>query len=256
MAFIVKKKISGKEYYYLQKSIREGDKVKSKVVAYLGKDLQEAEKKAEQIKMQESPKQIEKKQETINEPTEITIEELANFCKRKGFIYPSGEIYGGLGGFWDFGHLGSELVNNLKKAWHNYHIQQRDDIVAIDGSIITNPKVWEASGHVSGFVDIAVECKKCHHKSKVDKHELDTAKCDKCGSEYENKGEFNPMFTTQIGPIKEDSTKAYLRPETAQLIFTNFKLVQENARLQLPFGIAQIGKAFRNEISQIGRAHV
>ena len=249
MAFIVKKKISGKEYYYLQKSIREGDKVKSKVVAYLGKDLQEAEKKAEQIKMQESPKQIEKKQETINEPTEITIEELANFCKRKGFIYPSGEIYGGLGGFWDFGHLGSELVNHLKKAWHNYHIQQRDDIVAIDGSIITNPKVWEASGHVSGFVDIAVECKKCHHKSKVDKHELDTAKCDKCGSEYENKGEFNPMFTTQIGPIKEDSTKAYLRPETAQLIFTNFKLVQENARLQLPFGIAQIGKAFRNEIS-------
>ena len=250
MAFIVKKKISGKEYYYLQKSIREGKKVKSKVVAYLGKDLEEAKKKAEQIKMQDQkPSQPEKKQETFNESIKITIEELSNFCKRKGFVYQSGEIYGGLGGFWDFGHLGSELVNNLKKEWHSYHVQQRDDIVAIDGSIITNPKVWEASGHISSFVDIAVECKKCHYKSKIDKHEIATAKCDKCQGEYENKGEFNPMFTTQVGPIKEDSIKAYLRPETAQLIFANFKLVQENARLQLPFGIAQIGKAFRNEIS-------
>ena len=250
MAFIVKKKISGKEYYYLQKSIREGKKVKSKVVAYLGKDLEEAKKKAEQIKMQDQkPSQTEEKQETFNESIKITIEELSNFCKRKGFVYQSGEIYGGLGGFWDFGHLGSELVNNLKKEWHSYHVQQRNDIVAIDGSIITNPKVWEASGHISSFVDIAVECKKCHYKSKIDKHEITTAKCDKCQGEYENKGEFNPMFTTQVGPIKEDSIKAYLRPETAQLIFANFKLVQENARLQLPFGIAQIGKAFRNEIS-------
>jgi len=248
MAFIVKKKISGKEYYYLQKSIREGKMVKSKVVAYLGKDLEEAKRKAEEIKMESNPKPTEEKSE-ISEPTKITIEELANFCKRKGFVYPSGDIYGGLGGFWDYGHLGSELVSNLKKEWHKYHIQQRDDIVAINGAIITNPKVWEASGHVASFVDIAVECKKCHHKSKVDKHELESAKCDKCGGDFENKGEFNPMFTTYVGPIKKDSTLAYLRPETAQLIFTNFKLVQENARLQLPFGIAQIGKAFRNEIS-------
>lgn len=248
MSFIVKKKISGKEYYYLQKSIREGDKIKSKSVSYLGKNLEEAKMKAEKIK------ELEKNNLPLNNintktTTKITIEELANFCKRKGFVYPSGEIYGGLGGFWDFGHLGSELINNIKEQWKIYHIQKRDDIVLVDGSIITNPKVWEASGHVSSFIDIAVECKKCKHKTKIDKHELKTAKCDKCGSEYENKGEFNPMFTTQIGPIKEESTKAYLRPETAQLIFANFKFIQENARLQLPFGIAQIGKAFRNEIS-------
>jgi len=250
MAFIVKKKISGKEYYYLQKSVRKGNKVTSKTIAYLGKDLKEAEKKAEQIKNQGTNQSREKSPLSILSDTKkITIEELANFCKRKGFVYPSGEIYGGLGGFWDFGHLGVELINNLKKEWWNYHVRQREDIVGIDGSIITNPKVWKASGHVSSFVDIAVVCKKCGNKTKIDKHELKTAKCDKCKGEYENKGEFNPMFTTQVGPIKEDSTLAYLRPETAQLIFANFKLVQENARMQLPFGIAQIGKAFRNEIS-------
>ncbi len=250
MAFITKKKIAGKEYYYLQKSIREGNKVKSKMVAYLGKDLKEAEKKAEQIKNQiTNETKPTPKQKSKLEHKQITIEELAMFCKRKGFVYPSGEIYGGLGGFWDFGHLGTELKNNIKRQWWIYHVQTREDIVGIDGSIITNPKVWEASGHVSSFVDIAVVCKKCGYKTKIDKHELKTAKCDKCKGEYENKGEFNPMFTTQIGPIKEDSQTAYLRPETAQLIFANFKLVQENARLQLPFGIAQTGKAFRNEIS-------
>jgi len=252
MAFITKKKISGKEYYYLQKSIREGNKVKSKMVAYLGKDLKEAEKKAEQIKNQlDKPKEIKpaSKQKSKPEHKEITIEELAMFCKRKGFVYPSGEIYGGLAGFWDFGHLGVELNNNIKNQWWNYHVRQRNDIVGIDGSIITNPKIWEASGHVSSFMEIAVTCKKCKYKTKVDKHELKDAKCDKCGSDYENKGEFNPMFTTDIGPIKEESVESYLRPETAQLIFSNFKYIQENARLQLPFGIAQIGKAFRNELS-------
>jgi len=245
--FIVKKKISGKEYYYLQKSVRDGDKVKSKMVAYLGKNLKDAERKAEEIKNQDG-----KSSEMIVSKLEqksITIEEMANFCKRKGFVYPSGEIYGGLGGFWDFGHLGVEFKNNLKREWWNFHVREREDMVGIDGAIITNPKVWEASGHVSSFVDIAVVCKKCGYKTKIDKHELKTAKCDKCKGEYENKGKFNPMFTTQIGPIKEDSSLAYLRPETAQLIFSNFKLVQENARLQLPFGIAQVGKAFRNELS-------
>ncbi len=242
MSFIVKKNISGKDYYYLQKSVRENGKIKSKTVSYLGKNFEEAKVKAEEIKMNE-------KTYVEIEPTKITIEELANFCKRKGFIYPSGEIYGGLGGFWDFGHLGTELVNNIKKQWQIYHIQKREDMVLIDGAVITNPKVWEASGHVSSFIDIAVECKKCKYKSKIDKHELKTARCEKCNSEYESKGEFNPMFTTQIGPIKDNSTTAYLRPETAQLIFADFKLIQENARLQLPFGIAQIGKSFRNEIS-------
>ena len=249
MAFIVKKKISGKEYYYLQKSVREGNKVKSKVVAYLGKDFDIAKKKAEEIRGQIESGSTSRKITSKLEHKQITIEELANFCKRKGFVYPSGEIYGGLGGFWDFGHLGVELKNNIKKQWWKFHVLEREDIVGIDGAIITNPKVWEASEHVSSFVDIAVVCKKCGYKTKIDKHELKTAKCDKCKGEYENKGEFSPMFTTQVGPIKEDSTLAYLRPETAQLIFSNFKLVQENARLQLPFGIAQIGKSFRNEIS-------
>jgi glycyl-tRNA synthetase len=128
-------------------------------------------------------------------------------------------------------------------------VQQRDDVVGMDGSIITNPKVWEASGHVASFVDVAVVCKKCGYKTKVDKHELKNAKCDKCQGSYENLGEFNPMFTTQVGPVVKDSVKAYLRPETAQSIFANFKLVYEHSRLRLPCGIAQVGKAFRNEIA-------
>lgn len=175
----------------------------------------------------------------------IGIEELATFCRKKGFVYPSGEIYGGLGGFWDYGHLGVELVNNLKKEWWKFHVHQREDIEGIDGSIITNPKVWKASGHVGSFIDIIVKDKKTGKKSKIDAHEIEEVK--KSGK-YEIEGEFNPMFTTKVGPSGE-GVEAYLRPETAQLIFSNFKFVQENARLKLPFGIAQIGKAFRNEIS-------
>jgi len=179
----------------------------------------------------------------------ISIQDMTIFCKKKGFVYPNSEIYGGIAGFWDFGSLGTELKNNIKNEWWRYHVQSREDIVGIDGSIITHPKVWEASGHVSSFVDTAVVCRKCGNKSKLDKHELGKVKCEKCGGEFENKGEFNPMFTTQVGPIKGDSVKTYLRPETAQLMFIDFKFVIENARLKLPFGIAQIGKAFRNEIS-------
>lgn len=177
------------------------------------------------------------------------MEDLANFCKQKGFIYPSGEIYGSLAGFWDYGHLGAELRKNIKDSWWQHFIRSREDITGIDGSIITNPKVWEASGHVENFVDIAVVCKKCKNKFKVDESELKDAVCDKCGGEVESKGKFVPMFTTQVGPIETESLKSYLRPETAQLIFTNFRAVQENARMKLPFGIAQIGKAFRNEIA-------
>jgi glycyl-tRNA synthetase len=251
--YIVKKKIKGKEYYYLNRAVREGGKVKSKNVAYLGKDRKEAEKKAREIieskKEPASDKKIEKKKVSKNIKKELSIEDLAVFCKKKGFVYASGEIYGGLGGFWDFGHLGVEMKNNLKNEWWKFHVQQREDMVGIDGSIITNPKVWEASGHVKSFIDVAVICKECGFKGKVDKHELKNAVCEKCGGEYESKGEFNPMFTTQVGPVKENSVVSYLRPETAQLMFTNFKLVQENARMQLPFGIAQVGKAFRNEIS-------
>lgn len=180
---------------------------------------------------------------------QLTIEEMSNFCKRIGLVFPSGELYGGLAGFWDYGSIGVELKNNLKSSWWKYHVHARDDIVGMDGAIITHPNVWKASGHVDSFVDIAVECKNCKNKSKVDKHELESARCEKCGGEFENKGEFNPMFTTQVGPIKDSSMLAYLRPETAQLIFANFKQLNDTNRLKLPFGVAQIGKSYRNEIA-------
>ncbi len=256
--FIVKKKVAGKDYYYLQKSTRKGDKIISECIAYLGKDKAEAEKKAQEIKskiekgeninLEEQEKikieQSEEKEESIK----ISIDELATFCKRKGFVYPSGEIYGGLAGFWDFGHLGVELKNNIKKQWWNFHVYQRDDIIGIDGSIITNPKTWKASGHVDSFTDVYVKCKKCKKPSKIDKKDIGKVNCD-CGGEYEIIGDFNLMFKTNIGPLENENSLAYLRPETAQLIFADFKLVQENARMKLPFGIAQVGKSFRNEIS-------
>ena len=192
---------------------------------------------------------VKEKAEKENAEMGVDIDSLAVFCKRKGFVYPSGEIYGGLAGFWDYGPYGVEYVGNLKREWWKFHVQKREDMVGIDGSIVTNPKVWKASGHVDSFVDVAVLCKKCGYKGKVDKHEAHKAICPKCKNKLENKGEFNPMFLTQVGPVKEDSVTAYLRPETAQLMFADFKAIQENARMKLPFGIAQIGKAFRNEIS-------
>ena len=176
----------------------------------------------------------------------LSIEEMAIFCKKKGLVYPSGEIYGGLAGFFDFGPNCVEIRNNIKKEWWEFHVQEREDIVGIDGSIITNPKVWEASGHVKNFTDVYVKCKKCKKPNKIDKSEIGKVRCE-CGGEYEVIGDLNLMFKTNIGTV-EGST-AYLRPETAQLIFANFKLVSESSRMKLPFGIAQIGKAFRNEIS-------
>lgn len=255
MAFIVRKNINGRDYYYLNENKRVDGKVKTKTLAYLGKNKREAEKRAKEVldKREEDEKQkskskiIEESRDEQKHPsTAISIEELAAFCKRKGFVYPSAEIYGGLAGFWDFGHLGVELKNNIKKEWWKFHVLQREDIVGIDGSIITNPKVWEASGHVDSFVDVAVVDKKTKEKFKVDKFEAEKYKND---PRFEVEGEFNPMFTTNVGPVVSDSIKSYLRPETAQLIFTNFKAVYENARLKLPCGIAQIGKAFRNEIA-------
>ena len=263
MAFIVKKNIHGKEYFYLNENKRVEGKVKTKTLAYLGKSKKEAEKRAKEIiknlengkrPMQEKEKIKNKKQdikkeklsETKMEIQKISIEELTTFCKRKGFVYQSGELYGGFAGFWDFGHLGVEMKNNIKKLWWQFHVTEREDIVGIDGSIITNPQVWVASGHVSSFVDVAIVNKKTKEKLKIDKFEAENYKDN---PDFEIKGEFNPMFTTQVGPVEGDSIKSYLRPETAQLIFTNFKYVYDNARLKLPFGIAQIGKAFRNEIA-------
>lgn len=253
MAFIVKKKIHDKEYYYLNENKRVDGKVKTKTLAYLGKNKKEAERKAKEILAnkkkqpdQKILKALELEEKPAEKPTEISIEELAAFCKRKGFVYQSGEIYGGFAGFWDFGHLGTELKNNIKKEWWKFHVLQREDIVGIDGSIITHPKIWEASGHINSFIDTLVVDKKTKEKFKVDRFEAEKYREDQ---RFEVKGEFSPMFTINVGPIISDSIKSYLRPETAQLIFSNFKAVYENARLKLPCGIAQIGKAFRNEIA-------
>jgi len=247
MAFIVKKNINGNEYYYLNENKRVDGKVKTKTLAYLGKNKKQAEKKAKEIikKMNSGDKKEIRKLKS----KDISINDLAGFCKRKGFIYPSAEIYGGFAGFFDYGYLGVELKNNLKKDWWNFHVRQREDVVGIDGSVITNPKVWEASGHVEGFNvnDILVKCMKCKKESKVDRFEIKKVKCEFCGGDIDwNKAKaVEQMFKLNVGI----DGYAYLRPETAQLIFVNFKSVQENARMKLPFGIAQIGKSFRNEIA-------
>jgi glycyl-tRNA synthetase len=251
MAFIVKKKVHGKEYYYLNETKRENGKVKSKCLAYFGKDKKEAEKKAKEIlskrdKGKGSEEPIHKKKTLKLISKKISIEDLAIFCKRRGFVYSSGEVYGGFAGFWDFGHLGTELKNNIKKEWWGDHVYQREDMIGIDGAIITHPKVWKASGHVDSFSDVFVVCKKCKKPSKVDRVELGKVKCE-CGGEYdvESAKDFKLMFEIDVG----QGVKSYLRPETAQLMFTNFKFIYDNARMKLPFGIAQIGKAFRNEIA-------
>ncbi len=213
--------------------------------------------------MAEKPK--EQSKETI-----FGVEDMTTFCKKKGFVYPSAEIYGGYGGFWDFGHLGVELNNNIKNEFWKRFVHSREDVVGIDGTIITNPIVWKASGHVDCFADILLECSKCHEKVRGDhlieqrlkisadgmkveeineKVKENGIKCPKCGGELLSGKQFNLMLSTNVGPSESSASVAYLRPETAQLIFTNFKLVQENARMKLPFGICQIGKAFRNEIS-------
>lgn len=249
MTFIVKKKINGKEYFYLNENKRVDGKVKTKTLAYLGKDKSESEKRAKEF--QENMKEPKKIEEVEKNITKISMEELASFCKRKGFVYPSGEIYGGLSGFWDFGPLGVELLNNIKKEWWNYFVREREDIAGIEASIITHPKTWKASGHIINFNDISVKCLKCKRFNKIDKLELDKAVCSFCGGQLDKSTakDLNLMFKTNVGPVEEDSVLAYLRPETAQGMFLDFKFVQQTSRLQLPFGIAQIGKCFRNEIA-------
>ena len=175
----------------------------------------------------------------------LTIEDVSVFCKKKGFVYPNSEIYGSFSGFFDYGPLGVELKNNIKNEFWKRFVQQREDVVGIDGAIITHPMVWKASGHVDSFTDYIYRCDKC--KLMLKGEDEKGMKCPKCKGEMRNEGKFNLMFTTQVGSI--GSNISYLRPETAQLIFTDYKLVQETARKKLPFGIAQIGKAFRNEIS-------
>src|SRR3989344_1551093 len=176
----------------------------------------------------------------------LSIDEMAAFCKREGFIYPNSEIYGGFAGFYDYGPLGVEVKNNIKASFWKTFVQQREDMAGIDGTIITHPSVWKASGHADSFTDVLFVCKKCKAQAKGEADE--EMKCLKCGSAMAKDKALNLMLRTQVGPT-ENNVASYLRPETAQLIFTNFRLVQDNSRKKLPFGIAQIGKAFRNEIS-------
>ncbi len=178
----------------------------------------------------------------------IDMDTIASLCKRRGFVFQSSEIYGGIGGFWDYGPLGVELKNNIKRAWWKAMVQDRDDIVGIDSAIIMNPGVWKASGHVDTFTDPLVECKNCHHRFRADQLKSDV--CPNCGQRdtMTEPRQFNLLFKTRVGPVEDDASIAYLRPETAQGIFVNFANVQQAMRKKVPFGIAQIGKSFRNEI--------
>ena len=176
------------------------------------------------------------------------MDDLVSLCKRRGFIFQSGEIYGGLQGMYDYGPLGVELKNNLKSAWWSSMVYENDNIEGLDASILSNPTVLKYSGHEDTFSDPMVDCKSCNSRFRAD--QLDKNICPNCGSEdLTDPRPFNLMFKTNVGPISDGSSFAYLRPETAQQIFTNFKNVVDSSSKTLPFGIAQIGKAFRNEIT-------
>ena len=183
---------------------------------------------------------------TMNNTPEV-MDKVVSLCKRRGFIFQSSEIYGGLNGVWDYGPLGSELKRNVKNAWWQAVVHHRDDVVGLDCSILMHPKTWEASGHAENFHDIVIDCKKCKKRLRQDQIQ---GKCPFCGGKEFTEGRaFGLMFKTQIGAVVDESSAAYLRPETAQGIFVNFKNVLDATHRKLPFGIAQIGKSFRNEVT-------
>lgn len=198
------------------------------------------------------------------EKNSVSLETLVSLAKRRGFVFPSSEIYGGISGFYDYGPYGSQMARNLKDAWWDAFVRSVPNIYGLDSAIIQNSKLWEASGHVSGFNDPMVECNECHSRHRVDHlvgKEMDSlvdytphlkeAKCTVCGKtgQYGEVKTFNMMFKTYVGAVESEESVNYLRPETAGGIFANFDQVRETTRAKLPFGIAQIGKAFRNEIS-------
>ncbi len=178
------------------------------------------------------------------------LDTIVNLAKKRGFVFPSSEIYGGLRSAYDYGPLGVELLRNVKEEWWRSMVRGRDDVVGLDSAVIQSPKVWVASGHVAGFSDPLVECQVCHNRFRPDKLD-DPHQCPECGSKdsFTEPREFQLMLKTNLGPIESEENTVYLRPETAQGIFINFENVQRTARKRLPFGIAQIGKAFRNEIT-------
>src|SRR5215207_2819251 len=181
----------------------------------------------------------------------VTMEKIVNLCKRRGFVFPSSEIYGGLASTWDYGPLGIELKRNIREAWWRYMVTSRENVVGLESAILMHPRVWEASGHVAGFSDPLVDCRVCkrrfradHIPAKEDRQCQKGAECD-----FTEVRQFNLMFKTFVGPIEDGAAVAFLRPETAQGMFVNFLNVQQSGRLKPPFGIAQIGKSFRNEIT-------
>jgi glycyl-tRNA synthetase len=175
---------------------------------------------------------------------------IVNLSKKRGFVFQASEIYGGLRSAYDYGPLGVELLRNVKEQWWRSMVRMRDDIVGLDSAILQSPEVWVASGHVASFSDPLVECRECNARHRVDKLK-DPNKCPTCGNSgtFTEPKEFNLMFKTHMGPVESEENKVYLRPETAQGIFTNFENVRRTARMKLPFGIAQVGKSFRNEIT-------
>ncbi len=185
----------------------------------------------------------------------VLMEKIVSLCKRRGFVFQASEIYGGMGNTYDYGPLGVELLRRVKDAWWNRMVVERDDVVGLDSAILQHPRVWEVSGHVGGFSDPMVDCKKCKSRFRADK--LEDARCPErpskhpgeCGGELTAPRAFNLMFKTHVGPVEDSAAVAYLRPETAQGIFLDFLSVMQSARLKPPFGIAQIGKSFRNEIT-------
>ena len=201
---------------------------------------------------------------------DLTIEEIAIFCKKKGFVYQSSEIYGGFSGFWDYGPLGVELFNNIKANWWKHFVQDKENMIGIDASIISHPRTWKASGHLDSFGDLILTCQKCKNKLRADHFIEDmlninvegkksdeineiisknNLKCQKCKGDFEELKDFNLLFKTFVGAEEEKASVAYLRGETAQGMFTDFKVIADTTRQKLPFGIAQVGKCFRNEIA-------
>jgi glycyl-tRNA synthetase len=191
----------------------------------------------------------------MTKPDTVFMEKIVSLCKRRGFVFPASEIYGGIGNTYDYGPLGAELLRRVRDAWWNRVVTERDDVVGLDSAIIQNPRVWETSGHVAGFSDPLIDCKTCKARFRADK--LDEAACPEkpskhpgeCHGELTEPRAFNLLFRTHIGPVEDRAAIAYLRPETAQGIFLNFLNVLNSARVKPPFGIAQIGKSFRNEIT-------
>ncbi|ORC32724.1 glycine--tRNA ligase [Marispirochaeta aestuarii] len=180
---------------------------------------------------------------------EVTMDKLVSLCKRRGFVFQSSEIYGGLSSAWDYGPMGVELKKNIQNFWWKEMTQLHENIVGLDAAIMMHPRVWEASGHVANFSDPLVDCKECKNRFRADHIDL-SAPCPVCGNSgtFTEPRQFNLMFQTHLGPVKDDKNIVYLRPETAQGIFVNFRNVVQTSRVKIPFGIAQVGKAFRNEI--------